>query len=72
MRQHTPENRFALRVGKIFGSYKDIKKSVEGLDDCEMPTKSVIKATANNRYPWPGPKDQQNKTDKLLSAYDAM
>ena len=31
--------------------------SVEGLDDCEMPAKSVIKAKVNNCYPWRGPED---------------
>ena len=39
--------------------------SVKALDDCEMPTKSVIKATVNNPYPWPGPKDHQNITDNI-------
>ena len=49
-----------------------ILMSVKALDDCEMPTKSVIKATVNNPYPWPGPKDHQNITDKFLSVFGIM
>ena len=45
---------------KFLGLEK-ILMSVKDLDDCEMPTRSVIKATVNIPYPWPGPKDQQNK-----------
>ena len=46
--------------------------SVKSLDDCEMPTRSVIKATINNSYPWPGPKDYQNKADKFLSVFGVI
>ena len=58
-------------VGKFLGLEK-ILMSVKGLDDCEMPTRSVIKATVNNSYPWPGPKDYQNKADKFLSVFGVM
>ena len=56
-------------VGKFWG-LKKILMSVRGLDDCEMPTRSAIKETVKNPYPWPGPKDQQNKTDLHLALCD--
>ena len=58
-------------VGKFLG-LKQIYTSVEGLDKCEMPTRNDIKAMVSNPYPWPGPKDQQSKTDMLLSAYGVI
>ena len=37
-----------------------------------MPTGSVIKATVNNPYPWPNPRDEQNKADVFLVAYGVI
>ena len=51
---------------------EDIRTLLNGLNDCEMPTRSVINVTVNNPYPCPGPKDQQNKTDIFFSAYGVM
>ena len=58
-------------VGKFLGLAK-ILMSVEGLDKKEMPQRDDIKAIVSNPYPWSGPKDQQNKTDKCLSVYGVM
>lgn len=49
-----------------------ILMSVKGLDDCEISTRSAIKAVLNNPYPWPGPRDQQNKADVYLSAFGVI
>ena len=49
-----------------------ILKSVEGLDTQEMPQRDDIKAMVSNLYPWSGPKDHQNKTDKFLSFFGVM
>ena len=49
-----------------------ILMSVEELDTLEMPKRDDIKAMVSNPYPWPGPKDQQNKTDKFLSVYGVI
>ena len=46
--------------------------SVEELDTQEMPERDDIKAMVSNPYPWPGPKDHQNKTDKFLSLLGVM
>ena len=42
------------------------------LDTQEMPQRDDIKAMISNPYHWPGPTDQQNKTDKFLSVYGVM
>ena len=55
-------------VGKVLGLAKKLI-SVEGLDIQEMPQRDDIKAMVSNPYPWPGPKDHQNKTDKFLSSF---
>ena len=59
------------QVGKFWGLAK-ILISVEGLDIQEMPKRDDITAMVSNHYPCPGPKDQQNKTDKFLSVYGVM
>ena len=56
-------------VGKFLG-LKKILMSLRGLDDCEIPTRSAVKETVKNPYPWSGPKDQQNKTDLHLALYN--
>ena len=56
------------RVGKFLGLTK-ILMSVEGHNTQEMPQRDYIKAIVSDPYPWPGPKDQQSKTDKFLSVY---
>ena len=55
-------------VGKFLGLTK-ILMSVEDDNTQEMPQRDDIKAMVSNPYPWPGPKDQQNKTDEFLSVY---
>ena len=55
-------------VGKFLGFTK-ILMSVEDDNTQEMPQRDDIKAMVSNPYPWPGPKDQQNKTDEFLSVY---
>ena len=55
-------------IGRYLGLAK-ILKSVEGFDTKEMPQRDDIKAMVSNPYPWPRPKDQQNKTDKFLSVF---
>ena len=46
--------------------------SVEGLDAQEMPQRDDIKVMVSNPYPWPEPKDHQNKTDKFPSFFGVM
>ena len=53
-------------VRKFWGLAK-ILMSVEGLDTHEMPQRHDIEAAPHARGDWPGPKDEQNKTDKFLS-----
>ena len=55
-------------VGKFLGLAK-VLMSVKGLDTQEMSQRDDIKAMVSNPYPWPRPKDQQNKTDKFLSVF---
>ena len=43
-----------------------------GLDHCEICVRNYIKAAPMGVQSWPGPKDQQNKTDVFLSAYGVM
>ena len=58
-------------VRKFLGLTK-ILMSVDWLDTQEMTQRDDIKAMVGNSYPWPGPKDQHNKTDKFLSVYGVM
>ena len=46
--------------------------SIKGLDAQEMSQRDDINAMVSNPYPWPGSKDQQNKTDKFLSVFGVM
>ena len=59
------------QVGKFLGLAK-ILMSVEGLDAQEMPQRDDIKVMVSNPYPWPEPKDHQNKTDKFPSFFGVM
>ena len=58
-------------VEKFLG-LKHIDSLVTGLDKCEMPTRNDIQPTVNQPWPWPGPKDYQNKTDKFFSAFGVI
>ena len=58
-------------VGKFLDLTK-ILMSVKGIDAQEMPQRDDIKATVNQPYPWPGPRNHQNETDKFLSAFGVM
>ena len=49
-----------------------ILMSVKGLDTQEIPQRNNIRAMVNQPYPWPRPKDEQNKTDKLLLVFGVM
>ena len=49
-----------------------ILMSAKGLDTQEMPQRDNIRAMVNQPYPWPRRKDEQNKTDKLLSVFGVM
>ena len=59
------------QVGKFLGLAK-ILMSVEGLDAQEMPQRDDIKVMVSNPYPWLGPKDHQNKTDKFFSFFGVL
>ena len=41
---------------------EDIRKSLNGLEKCEMLAMKDIQPTVHQPCPWPGSKDQQNKT----------
>ena len=41
------------------------------LDKCEILTRQELIPTQRSTSPWPGPKDQQNKTDKFPSFFGA-
>ena len=53
-------------VGKFLG-IENIWTSLNGLEKCEMLATKDIKAALHGTGCWPGPKDQQNKTDIFLS-----
>ena len=55
-------------VGKLLG-IEDIQTSLNGLEKCEILTRQELVPTRSAR---PGPKDQQNKTDKFLSLFGVM
>ena len=58
-------------VGKLLG-LENIQTSLHDLDKCEILTSQVLAPIRLGTSPWPGPKDQQNKTDKFLSAFGVM
>ena len=60
-----------VHIGKFLG-LKHNDASVGGLDKCEMPNRNDINTTPHGTRGWPGPKDQQNKTDKLLSVFEII
>ena len=58
-------------VGKFLG-IEDIRTSLNGLEKCEMLTRQELVPTWCITPGWPGPKDEQNKTDKFLSVFGFM
>ena len=58
-------------MGKFLG-IEDIRTSLNVLEKCEILTRQELVPNWCNTPVWPGPKDQQNKTDKFLSAFWVM
>ena len=56
------------QVGKFLG-LDDMRTSLSGLEKCDMLTRQELVPNRCTTLVWSGPKDQQNKTDKLLSAF---
>ena len=54
-------------VGKFLG-IENIRTSLNGLEKCEMLTRQELVSIRRTTTGWSEPKDQQNKTDKFLSA----
>ena len=46
-----------------FWGIEDFRTSLNGLDKCEMRIRKDFNPTYQYPISWPGPKDQQNKTD---------
>ena len=51
---------------------EDIQTSLNGLEKCEILTRQELVTTRRGTPVWPGPKDQENKTDKFLSFFGVM
>ena len=58
-------------VGK-FLEIEDIRTSLNDLEKCEMLTRQELIPSRCGTPGWSWPKDQQNKTDKFLSASGVM
>ena len=58
-------------VGR-FSELEDIQTSLNGLEKCEMLTGQELVPSRHGTPDWSEPKDQQNKTDKLLSLLGVM
>ena len=58
-------------MGKFLG-IEDIRTSLNVLEKCEILTRQELVPNWRNTPVWPGPKDQQNKTDKFLSTFGVM
>ena len=58
-------------VGKFLELY-DIESSLRHLDECEERARSTFNPLPCSARCWTGPKNQQNRTDKFLSAYGVM
>ena len=58
-------------VRKLLG-IEDIRTSLNGLEKCEMLTRQELVPGWGTTRCWPGPKDQQNKTDNFLSVFGVM
>ena len=56
----------------IFECYQPRIMHGAGLDQCEIRAKNGFDPTVNSPYPWPGPRDQQNKMDIFISAYGVV
>ena len=69
------QNWFKLaHVGKLLG-VEAIRKSLNGLEKCEILNRQELVPTRRGTPVWPvwsGPKDQQNKTDKFLTFFGVM
>ena len=63
------QNRYKrAHVGK-FLRIEDIRTSLNDLEKYEMLTRQELIPSRRGTPGWSGPKDQQNKTDKFLSAF---
>ena len=58
-------------IGKLL-QIKDIRTSLNGLENSEIFTREELIPTWCGTPGWPGPKDQQNKTDKFLSFFGVI
>ena len=58
-------------VGKYLG-IEDIRTSLNDLEKCEILTRQELVPARRASQVWSEPKDQQNKTDKFLSAFGIM
>ena len=58
-------------LGKFLG-IEDIRTLLNDLKKCEILTRQGLVPTQCSTPGWSGSKDQQNKTDKLLSVFGVM
>ena len=58
-------------LGKFLG-IEDIRTLLNDLKKCEILTRQGLVPTQCSTSGWSGPKDQQNKTDKLLSVFGVV
>ena len=58
-------------LGKFLG-IEDIRTLLNDLKKCKILTRQGLVPTQCSTPGWSGPKDQQNKTDKLLSVFGVM
>ena len=66
------QNWFKRAHVRKFLGLENIRTSLNDLDKCEMLIRPELVPTRRSTSPWPGPKDQQNKTEKFLSAFGVM
>ena len=66
------QNWFKQAHVRKFLGIEDIRTSLNGLEKCEILTRQELVPTRRATPGWPGPKDQQNKTDKFVSAFGVM
>ena len=60
-----------VHMWKFLG-LSQIKILLVGLDKCEIRVRKDIDPTYTTASGWSGPKDQQKKSDKFLSAFGVM
>ena len=58
-------------LGKYSG-LEDIWASLNGLEKCEILSRQELVPTQRSTLGWSGPKDQENKTTKFLSAFGVI